>query len=173
MELDGFVKPVTDFYHSILLKDNHLGGNIAAFSFNESIDWSSFRFALLGLPFNSYSNENEEYLVAYEIRKNLALLSKPSKQRKIIDLGNVIKGRTPKDTTFAIGQIVAQLHEEGIIAILLGGTTDLGLGNFLGFASNKKAASLVNIDSHIHLLFEGDRLSDRLTLDEVIFRNSE
>ncbi|HEX3009271.1 MAG TPA: arginase family protein [Bacteroidales bacterium] len=173
MELEGFVKPVSDFYHSILIKESNLGMNITAFDFNESYDWSSFRIALIGLPFSFFKEESEEYLVAYEIRRNLALLAKPLNKCKIIDLGNIIRGRTPKDTAFAIGEVVAQLHRENIVTILLGSTTDLGLGNFLGFASNKKAASLIHIDSHINLLYEGERLSDRLTLDEIIFRDSE
>jgi formiminoglutamase len=173
MELKGFIKPVSDFYHSILIKENHIGVNIVSYNFDEPVEWSAYRIALLGIPLNIYSDEHEEYLVAYEIRKHLALLAKPSKQCRIIDLGNIVRGRTPKDTAFAIGEVVSQLHTLGITTILLGGTTDLGLGNFLGYASNKKAASLIHIDSHVHILFEGDRLSDKLTLDEIIFRNSE
>lgn len=173
MELEGFIKPVSDFYHSIFIKESHLGTCITAYDFNSSFDWSSFRIAIIGLPYRMFHEESEEYLVAYETRKNLALLAKPSKQCKIIDIGNIIQGKTPKDTAFAVGEVIAQLHKKNILTILLGGTSDLGLGNFLAFVSNKKAASLIHIDSHINLLFEGDRLSDRLTLDEVIFRNSE
>lgn len=173
MELEGFVKPVSDFYHSIFIKDGHLGTNITAFSLSENYNWDNYRLALIGLPHNYFVEETEEYLVAYEIRKHLALLAKPAQSCKIIDLGNIIKGKSPKDTAFAVGEVIAQLHKKNIVTILLGGTSDLGLGNFLAFASNKKAASLIHVDSHINLLFEGDRLSDRLTLDEVIFRNSE
>lgn len=173
MELEGFVKPVSDFYHSILLKDSNLGTNITAYDFNESFDWSLFRVALIGLPQSQFKEESEEYLIAYEIRRDLALLSRTSQSFKIIDVGNIIRGQSPKDTAFAIGEVVAQLHQEKIVTILLGSTSDLGLGNFLGFVSNKKPASLIHIDSHINLLFEGDRLSERLTLDEIIFRNSE
>lgn len=173
MELEGFVKPVNDFYHTIFIRDGNLGTNITAYNFNESFDWSSFRIALIGLPDYGYKEENEQYLIAYEIRKNLALLSKSSSNIRIIDVGNIIKGQSPKDTAFAIGEVVAQLHKRDIVTILLGGTSDLGLGNFLGFVSNKKTAGLIHIDSHINLLYEGDKLSDRLTLDEIIFRNSE
>lgn len=173
MELEGFIKPVNEFYHSILIKEGHLGNNITAFNFNDSFDWNNYRIALIGLPQTNYKEEIEEYLVAYEIRKNLALLTKPSQNCQIIDIGNIIRGKSSKDTAFAIGEVVSQLHKKNIITILLGSTSDLGLGNFLGFASNKNAASLIHIDSHINLLYEGDRISDRLTLDEVIFRNSE
>jgi arginase family enzyme len=173
MELEGFVKPVSDFYHSILLKDSNLGTNIIAYNFKDSFDWSNYRVALIGLPLSQFKEESEEYLIAFEIRKDLALLSKTSQSLKIIDIGNIIKGQSPKDTAFAIGEVVAQLHQKNIVTILLGSTSDLGLGNFLGFVSNKKPAGLIHIDSHINLLFEGDRLSDRLTLDEIIFRNSE
>lgn len=173
MEIEGFVKPVSDFYHSILIRENNLGTNITAYDPAETFNWANFGIALLGLPHYLIQEDNEEYLVAYEIRKNLALLTKSSQSCRIIDMGNIIKGRTPKDTAFAIGEVVAQLHQKNIITILLGSTSDLGLGNFLGFVSNKKPASLIHIDSHINLLFEGDRLSDRITLDEIIFRNSE
>lgn len=173
MELEGFIRPVSDFYHSIRIREEHLGTNITTFNFEDSFDWSIFCIAIIGLPYNNFKEENEEYLVAYEIRKNLALLAKPAQSCKIIDIGNIIRGRFPKDTAFAVGEVIAQLHQKKITTILLGSTSDLGLGNFLGLVSNKKAANLIHIDSHLNLLFEGDRLSDRLTLDEVIFRNSE
>jgi formiminoglutamase len=173
MELLGFVKPVSEFYHSIFIRDSHLGANVTAFNFEDNFDWGTYRIALIGLPQFHYKEESEEYIVAYEVRKNLALLAKGQQSCNIIDIGNVIQGKTFKDTAFAIGEIVAQLHRFNIVTVLIGGTSDLGLGNFLGYVSNQKAANLIHIDSHINLLFEGDKLSDRMTLDEIIFRNSE
>lgn len=173
MEIDGYVKPVNDFYNSILIKETHLGSTIFAYhEKDKQINWSNFKVALIGLP-NQIQNECGEYEISYEIRKQLALLAKASKPINIVDVGNIIKGATPKDTAFAIGQVVAQLHQHNIATILLGGSSDFGLGNFLAFAANKKTANIISIDSKIHLLFEGDRMSDSLTLDEIVFRNSE
>lgn len=173
MELEGFIQPVADYYKSLVFKENDLGSDITPFDFDKTLDLSVYRIALIGLPQSGSGEENEKYLIANEIRKALAFLTRSSQSGNILDAGNIIQGKTPKDTAFAIGEVVAQLHSANMVTVLLGSTLDLGLGNFLGFVSNKKPASLINIDARINLMYEGDRVSDRLTLDEIIFRNSE
>jgi hypothetical protein len=171
MELEGFILPVTDFYKSARFRESDLGSGIMTFDFKTTFDWSSIRIALIGLPQNG--PEAEEFQVANEIRRALAALTRSSRQCNVMDVGNIIRGKTPKDTAFAIGEVVAQLHAARIITILLGSSLDLGLGNFLGFVSNKKPASLINIDARINLLYDGERVPGHLPLDEIIFRNSE
>ena len=97
-------------------------------------------FALIGM------NES-----ANKIRKEFYKLKQHNTTLKIIDLGNLKKGQTPRDTYFALGEVCSTLFQYQIIPIIIGGTHDNAIGIYKGYETISQIINIVNIDSHIDL----------------------
>ena len=79
-------------------------------------------FALIGM------NES-----ANKIRQEFYKLKQHNNTLKIIDLGNLKQGQTPRDTYFALGEVCSTLFQYQIIPIIIGGTHDNAIGIYKGY----------------------------------------
>lgn len=112
------------------LKDKHSLGclvekNMAGFS-AENI--AACQVAVIGVPFDDYSPNKGTALAPDRIRKQLYRLSVTDPKLKILDFGNLKKGKGKNDAYFALRDIVDFLKDNGLVTIILGGGQDLGLG---------------------------------------------
>lgn len=85
-----------------------------------------------------------------EIRKALYSLKAADSKLKIVDLGNLKKGNSQKDTNFALRDITDYLRDAGITTIVLGGGQDLSVGIARSFENNE-FFQLTSVDSQIDL----------------------
>jgi hypothetical protein len=85
------------------------------------------------------------------IRKEFYNLKKHTNTLKIIDLGNLKQGQTPKDTYFALSEVCAFLLRHKIIPIVLGGNNDHAIGMYKGYEQIGQIINIANIDSRIDL----------------------
>lgn len=108
---------------------------------------------------------------ADEIRKSFYQLKKGSGTLKIIDLGNFRNGPELEDTYQRLREVCAYLMEQDILPIILGGSHDMDLGQFMAYENQEKLITVLNIDnkldledpktgipndSHVHRMFKYD-----------------
>ena len=88
-----------------------MGNKIVTYSQKDNIpDIKKARLALLGIKEDRKSINNAGCKNApNEIRKKLYDLSIPTYEMKMVDLGNIEMGNTPKDTYYATIEVVAEL----------------------------------------------------------------
>lgn len=86
-----------------------------------------------------------------EIRRKLYSLKKGGGSCNIADLGNLRNGPTLEETIVRIREVVYHLMEDNILPILVGGTHDLDLGQYLAYQNQDKLVSILNVDSKFDL----------------------
>lgn len=74
-------------------------------------------------------------------------------KKKIYDLGNVLPGAELKDTYFAVSQIVSELVRNKIIPVIIGGSQDLTVAMYKGYAQLEQMVNSCSVD---HMLDLGD-----------------
>lgn len=92
-----------------------------------------------------------------KIREKLYLLSNGHKQVKMVDLGNLKPARTLNDLYFALRDVLLELTEKSVIAIVLGGSQDLTLGLAKAWEKYKGFWNLTTLDSRLDLGLGKDR----------------
>ena len=71
--------------------------------------------------------------------------------RKILDLGNIIIGKSLEDSQYAVAQVVSVLVKRDIIPIIIGGTQDLINSIYRGYEDLEQSVNVVSIDSKIDM----------------------
>jgi len=71
--------------------------------------------------------------------------------KKIIDLGNLRLGKTIDDTHFALSEIVSYLVKKKNIPCIVGGTHELTLSIYKGYAALEQFVNLCSIDSRLNI----------------------
>ena len=99
-----------------------------------------------------------------QIRKELYSLYYKFPGIEIADLGNLIPGETAEDTLSAVGTVVNELAQEGIITIVLGNNQLLGLGQYAGHDRLSKFSELTVFDNRVSI--DQDELVYRVVTHE-------
>lgn len=81
-----------------------------------------------------------------ELRKGFYSLYPGNWETKIVDIGNIKKGENPRDTYFALQEIILHLIRKNIIPIILGQTQTIAYGQYRAFDNLDQMVNLVNID---------------------------
>ena len=118
------------------------------------------RCAIIGFPTDEGVRRNRgrpgAAAAPFEIRSHLYKLTPPAEQftdfnrliGKTRDLGNVPVTVNLEAGQDDLGDVVAELLEEGILPIILGGGHETAYGHFLGYAKNESKVSVLNLDAH-------------------------
>lgn len=69
----------------------------------------------------------------------------------VIDLGNIGPGETVNDTYYALSNTVATIVRQGGYAVILGGSQDLTLANYLAYEKLEQVVNLVTVDGRFDL----------------------
>ncbi len=88
------------------------------------------------------------------VRRELYKLFMPpiEKEFKVMDLGNIKQGETPRDTYFALSSVVLELLTHKVVPIIIGGSHDLTFGQYLGYKNLNALINLVVLDERIDML---------------------
>jgi arginase family enzyme len=109
------------------------------------------KVAIIGVGVDTNSLTNKGSVDAPDaIRRQLYSLRGFSNLR-IADLGNLKKGKGLNDTFFAIKDVVAELTEQGIVPVIIGGSQDLTFPMFNGLKEGGNPINLTVIDSRLDL----------------------
>ena len=144
--INGYLCPLSE--DLIEFKSNlsrgTLGSNITLYS-PEKTDYSSIDIAIVGL--NEYRNSDEisdESLNLENFRREFYSLFYGNWSANILDLGDVISGKSFSDTYYAVNSIHQDLINQNIVVIFIGGGQDF---TFPLYQSLSKKHNKVNISS--------------------------
>lgn len=108
------------------------------------------RVAIIGVPFDKNSPNKGTALAPDKIRSFLYPLSNMFPELRIIDLGNLKKGRGINDIYFAVRDVVDYLRGLNIVTVILGGGQDIGLGVAKAF-NDERYFQMSTVDPKIDL----------------------
>ncbi len=128
------------------------GRNIRVHTASNPIDEiSDYQLAIIGVPEDRNSLNTGSAGSPDMVRQKLYDLFKVGDKLKIIDLGNLKPTATPEDTYYGIRDVMTDLLNNQVTAIIIGGTQDITRGIFMAYEQRTPMVNLVNIDSRIDL----------------------
>ena len=80
------------------------------------------------------------------VRGELYALFQHESAVKWIDMGNILPGATLEDTYFAVKEVCQELIKREIVPLIIGGSQDVTIGNYLAYESLEQTVNLVTID---------------------------
>ena len=86
------------------------------------------------------------------IRRALYGLAAGHNGQRVADLGDIIPGRTPRDTRAAVREIVGVLLDRGVVPIVFGGGQELTLPIYEAYEARSRSVNLVSVDAFIDLI---------------------
>ncbi|MBR5253521.1 MAG: formimidoylglutamase [Bacteroidales bacterium] len=134
-------------------EEGTLNNNILCNSTLKKLNTADFNadIALIGLSERRGADKEPSTLAANNIRKEFYKLKQHNNTLKIIDLGNLKTGQNIKDTYYALSEVCANLFQNKIIPIIIGGSNDNAIGMYKGYEQIGQIINLINIDSRIDI----------------------
>jgi arginase family enzyme len=169
MDLNYYFEPVSldrpD--ESFRLREAMLGRNIRINTPSNPIDEiSNYQLAILGVAEDRNSFNKGSSLAPDRIRHKLYELFRVNEKLRIIDLGNIKQTATAEDTYFGLRDVMINLMNNQVTAIVIGGTQDVTRGIFMAFEQRTIPANVVTIDSRLDME-EGSVLSSSWVLPVI------
>jgi arginase family enzyme len=130
-------------------------GNYMFIYDGKEVDLSDFNMAIIGVDDDRGSKLNSGSCRAADyVREEFYQLFLPPAERefKVIDLGNIKRGETVRDTYFAIASVVTELIVHKVIPVIIGGSHDLTYGQYLGYKNLQTLINLVMVDERLDML---------------------
>ena len=130
-------------------------GNYIFISDGIAVELSDFNIALIGVNEDRGSVNNTGSAKTPDlVRKEIYKLFMPpiEKEFKVIDLGNIQQGETPRDTYFALSAVILELVTHKVVPVIIGGSHDLTFGQYLGYKNLNALINLVVLDERIDML---------------------
>lgn len=171
---------IADFFEPINLQEFHFAekanselrlGNIIRI-YSDTIDFPDFtqaELAIVGVGDDRNAIHNEGCGMAPDaIRKHLYDLFPGPHALKIADLGNIKKGFTVADTYFALASVVAELINNNVLPVIVGGSQDLTFANYQAYQSLGQIINIVAIDPMFDLGKSEEDLNSQSYLSSII-----
>ena len=174
MELLPFFEPtIVDHYlpQGKSINSELLVSRVWFTSKEQEPDLSNIDIAILGVPEARYSANNEGCSTGPdEIRKEFYKLFRWKNDVSILDLGNLILGKTVEDTYAVLSDILAYLFEQKVVPIILGGSNDLAFANYQAYSKLEKVVNMVSVDSKFDLGNEKEPISSEGYLNKIVLQ---
>lgn len=132
--------------------EQQIGAVIQRYSFDSFPEIKEKGIALMYVPEYRGAdlkerNQNEEKFRSFFYDLNLGL----DWQMSLYDLGNILPGKDIADTYFAVSQVVAELVKENVVPIIVGGSQDLTMALYRGYAQLEQMVNLCSVDYKLDL----------------------
>jgi formiminoglutamase len=114
--------------------------------------------AIIGIPENRNTLNNDTDKAPDIIRGNLYQLASNSTKLKIYDLGNIKISKTINDTFYAIRDVLNELFNHNIFPVLIGGAQNITYGAYMAY-KNMSGINFVTIDPTIDAKEKTDDIS--------------
>ncbi|MFH1320966.1 MAG: formimidoylglutamase [Bacteroidota bacterium] len=132
-------------------------------------DFDDIDIAIIGVEEDRNAISNEGCAMAPDyIRNKLYQLYQGSVEVKIADLGNIKRGNEVEDTYFALSATIAQLIQENIVPVIIGGGQDLTYANYCAYENLKQTINIVLVSSSFDLGVAGQELDSKSYLSRII-----
>lgn len=176
MDLNGYFDPVSLERPEFEFLDNE-----ETFSHQLSIhtpdqpirELDKHQVALIGIPSDSNAFLKGSREAPDTVRNKLYQLRKINKNLKVYDLGNIKNGATDNDTYYATRDVLLELMDREIIAVILGGSQDLTRGGLLALEKLPGLHHVLTIDAMLDFTRPGDVLNSRNYLNQVIEKGAK
>ncbi|MCQ2284685.1 MAG: formimidoylglutamase [Bacteroidales bacterium] len=154
-----------------MLHPDQLGSYVMFYNPEETLDIQEAEMAIIGVPESRNSFQNESCSMAPdEIRRQFYQLYKWKSNVRIIDMGNLRIGQMIEDTYEILSDIVADLLENNVIPIILGGSNDLAFANYRGYEKIERVANLVAVDPRFDLGDENQPIRSDAYLNKMVLQ---
>ena len=97
---------------------------------------------------------------ANAIRRKLYSLKRGHGSYKIIDLGDLMNGVSAEETQLRLKEVCHFLLDKNTLPVIIGGSHDLDLGQYMAYEGLDKLVSVLNVDAFFDL-FISDSCLDR------------
>jgi formiminoglutamase len=134
------------------ISDHNALINSIQFAEDSNIRWKNIDIALVGINFDGGADK---------IRHQLYSLQKSGVHYRILDLGNLRLNDDVEQNYLKVSEVCKSLMQENILPILIGGTNDYALGQYLAYQDLEKMVYLLSIDSRLDIKEESKLLSDK------------
>ncbi|HNY02888.1 MAG TPA: formimidoylglutamase [Bacteroidales bacterium] len=132
-------------------------------------DYSGCHIALIGVTDDRGNTGNEGCGMAPNpIRKHLYSLNVGPYPVKMVDLGNIRTGFAVTDTYFALSAAVAEMIENNIVPVILGGSQDLTFAHYQAYQSLGQIINIVAVDPMFDLGKSDEEINARSYLSHII-----
>jgi arginase family enzyme len=131
-------------------------------------DWMAADIVLIGCPY-SFGCQQESVATAPDTIRSF--FYKLAAQLHIADLGNMLPAEDSEDMTVGIATVCERLMRAGKIVVLLGGSQDITLGQYIAYQNLEGLIDYVSVDSKLDLHDAELGLTNR-THNNHIFRHS-
>jgi formiminoglutamase len=102
------------------------------------------------------------------VRKYLYQLYPGPYEVKIADLGNIRQGFSVSDTYFAVSSVIAELLQNNVVPVIIGGSQDLTYANYQAYENLGQIINIVSVDSMFDLGSSENELNSRAFLSNII-----
>lgn len=115
-------------------------------------EWENADFAIIGLSENRGSTKNGgAEKGANEIRKELYRLKRGKGHYKVVDMGNLRCGPKLDESYLRLKEVCEVLLSYNIIPLLIGGTHDMDIGQYLAYEKAEKLVNFLCVDSMLDM----------------------
>jgi formiminoglutamase len=132
-------------------------------------DYTQAEIALFGVPdFRGAGKGIRPGSSLQPIREQFYALSGFSRPCRIADLGNLIPGNTLDETYHRLAAVCETLLSANVMPVMIGGSHDLDIGQFMAYESLEKLVTILNVDACIDLYAEEEGLPDQHHIHQIL-----
>jgi arginase family enzyme len=124
--------------------------------------------AILGVPDDKNAFVKGSASAPDAVRNKLYQLASINRKTKIIDLGNLKISENINDTYYALRDIIIELNEKSVVALIIGGSQDLCHGVDMALNQKNTIYNFLSMDARLDLGFKEKVISSRNYLDTVL-----
>lgn len=167
-----FLTPVSKqiVAHREILPEGVLGKSITMYQEGNAFpDLRGITFAIIGVAEQRNDIDYMGSSLSFDaIRKGFYQLYPGNWSSKVADLGDIRPGAEVTDTYFAVKTVLAQLIEQKVIPIVLGGSQDLAYAQYRSYDNLGRMVNLVNIDQRFDLGDAEKPISNKSYVGKII-----
>lgn len=101
------------------------------------------------------------------IRREFYKLSQLDFEIPIIDLGDLVSGKTPQDSHYILQEVLSACHQKGAVPVIVGGSNDLAFSLFSALNYHQKDINYTQI-SNIVSLKEDEQIHESTFLSKIL-----
>ncbi len=162
------IQKITD---DIVLHEGQYGNVIKSFV-NNDVDWKLADIVLLGINESRGMGKPNKQNNTNALRSAFYTLFKWHDTIKIADIGDIVIGKSLKDSYAAIQIVISEILEAKKKIIFLGGSHDTSLGIYYAFQKNKQQIEFTNIDAKINLSIDSPLRNDNFLVELLTSENN-
>ena len=102
-----------------------------------------------------------------QIRKEFYKLSQLDFDIPIVDLGDLVSGKTPQDSHYILQEVLSVCHYKNAVPIIVGGSNDFALSLFSALSFHQKEISYTQI-SNVVSLKQDDEIHESTFLSKIL-----